>query len=80
MAVILRWPESPQRLLERVRMLHNSPEPARTRAAPTDRRVLGAGSQILADLGVRRMRLMSAPQVFHGLGGFGLEVVEHIER
>ena len=79
-AVILRWPESPQRLLERVRMLHNSPEPARTRAAPTDRRVLGAGSQILADLGVRRMRLMSAPQVFHGLGGFGLEVVEHIER
>jgi len=67
-------------LLERVRMLHNSPEPARGRAAPTDRRVLGAGSQILADIGVRRMRLMSAPQVFHGLGGFGLEVVEHIEQ
>jgi len=79
-AVILRWPESPQRLLERVRMLHNSPEPVRGRTAPTDRRVLGAGSQILADIGVRRMRLMSAPQVFHGLGGFGLEVVEHIEQ
>lgn len=79
-AVILRWPESPQRLLERVRMLHNSPESTRDRTAPTDRRVLGAGSQILADLGVRRMRLMSAPQVFHGLGGFGLEIVEHIER
>ena len=79
-AVILRWPESPQRLLERVRMLHNSPESSRTRGVPTDRRVLGAGSQILADLGVRRMRLMSAPQVFHGLGGFGLEVVEHVER
>ena len=79
-AVILRWPESPQRLLERVRMLHNSPEPTRGRTAPTDRRVLGAGSQILADIGVRRMRLMSAPQVFHGLGGFGLEVVEHIEQ
>ncbi len=79
-AVILRWPESPPRLLERVRMLHNSPEPTRARAAPTDRRVLGAGSQILADLGVSRMRLLSAPQVLHGLGGFGLEVVEHIER
>ena len=61
-------------------MLHNSAEPAPSRAVPTDRRVLGAGSQILADLGVRRMRLMSAPQVFHGLGGFGLEVVEHVER
>lgn len=79
-AVILRWPESPPRLLERVRMLHNSPEPARARAVPTDRRVLGAGSQILADLGIRQMRLMSAPQVFHGLGGFGLEVVEHVEQ
>ena len=80
-AVILRWPESPQRLLERIRMLHNSPpESTRTRTIPTDRRMLGAGSQILADLGVRRMRLMSAPQVFHGLGGFGLEIVEHIER
>lgn len=79
-AVILRWPESPQRLLERVRMLHNSPEPTQVRTVPTDRRVLGTGSQILADLGVRRMRLMSAPQVFHGLGGFGLEIVEHIEQ
>ena len=79
-AVILRWPESPQRLVERVRVLHNSPEPNQTRTAPTDRRVLGTGSQILADLGVRRMRLMSAPQVLHGLGGFGLEVVEHVEQ
>ncbi len=79
-AVILRWPESSGRLLKRIRMLHNSPEPARERATQTDRRMLGAGSQILADLGVRRMRLMSAPQVLHGLGGFGLEVMEHIER
>lgn len=74
-AVVLRWPESPERLLERIRAL---PGGRARRAAPADRRVLGAGSQILADLGVRRMRLMSAPQVLHGLGGFGLEVVEYI--
>jgi len=28
------------------------------------------------DLGVRKMRLMTAPKVIHGLAGFGLEVVE----
>ncbi len=79
-AVILRWPESPQRLVERVRMLHNNAPASRKRAAPTDRRILGTGSQILADLGVHRMRLMSAPQVFHGLRGFGLEVEEYIDQ
>ena len=72
-AVVLRWPEPPQRLVERVRMLQNSAQTERPRATPPDRRVLGTGSQILADLGVRQMRLMSAPQIFHGLGGFGLE-------
>ena len=79
-AVVLRWPESPARLIERIRMLHNNPVAPRPRSAPADRRMLGAGSQILADLGVRRMRLMSAPQVLHGLGGFGLEVEEYIEQ
>ena len=45
---------------------------------PADRRTLGIGAQILRDLGVRRMRLMSAPQRFHGLGGFGLEIAEYV--
>ena len=30
------------------------------------------------DLGVRKMRLMSAPKVYHGLAGFGLEIVEYV--
>ena len=33
--------------------------------------------KILADLGVRKMSLLSAPKVFHGLAGFGLEVVDY---
>lgn len=44
----------------------------------SDRRTLGIGAQILADLSVKQMRLLSAPQRFHGLGGFGLEIVEYI--
>ena len=39
----------------------------------------GVGAQILADLGVSKMRLMSAPQSFHGLAGFGLEIVEYVK-
>jgi 3,4-dihydroxy 2-butanone 4-phosphate synthase / GTP cyclohydrolase II len=37
----------------------------------------GAGSQILADLGVHRLRVLGTPRRQVGLGGFGLEVVEY---
>jgi len=39
---------------------------------------VGTGSQILKDLGVQKMKLMSAPVKFSALSGFELEVVEHI--
>lgn len=43
----------------------------------TSQRV-GVGSQILATLGVNKMRLLSSPKRYHSLGGFGLEVTEYI--
>lgn len=39
---------------------------------------VGVGSQILRDLGVRKMRLMSAPVKYTGIAGFDLEVFEYI--
>jgi 3,4-dihydroxy 2-butanone 4-phosphate synthase/GTP cyclohydrolase II len=42
-------------------------------------RTYGIGAQIIADLGVRRMRVLSAPWKLTGLAGFGLEVEEYIE-
>jgi len=39
---------------------------------------VGAGSQILQDLGVKKMRLLSAPFKFKAISGFNLEVVEYI--
>jgi 3,4-dihydroxy 2-butanone 4-phosphate synthase/GTP cyclohydrolase II len=39
---------------------------------------VGTGSQILRELGVRKMRVMSAPMRFSALSGFELEVVEYI--
>ncbi len=45
---------------------------------PSDIRTDGAGAQILMDLGVKKMKLMTAPKVIHGLAGFGLEVVDYL--
>lgn len=40
---------------------------------------VGAGSQILRDLGIKKMRVMSAPFRFNAISGFDLEVVDYIE-
>ena len=42
-------------------------------------RTVGVGSQILADLGIKQMRLMSRPKKYHALSGFHLEVVDYVE-
>ncbi len=41
-------------------------------------RQLGLGAQILADLGVRRLRVLGTPRKLVGLSGFDLEVVEYV--
>ena len=47
-------------------------------ASPSTYSTVGAGSQILRDLGVRKMRLMSSPMKFNAISGFDLEVVEYL--
>jgi len=55
----------------------NAPRPPRAQR-PMDWRQIGLGAQILADLGVRKMRVMSNPRKYHAISGFGLEVVEYV--
>ncbi len=44
---------------------------------PVDKRDYGIGQQILADLGVKRMRILTNnPKKLYGLSGYGLEVEE----
>ena len=46
---------------------------------PVDSREYGVGAQILADLGVTRIRIMTNnPKKYGGLEGYGLEVVERV--
>ena len=61
-------------LLARIRNEAASPPPAPV----AEWRRNGAGSQILADLGYRRLRVLGTPRKQVGLGGFGLEVVEYV--
>ena len=46
--------------------------------ATQELRTYGIGAQILAELGVNKMKVLSSPKIFHGLSGFGLEVVGYI--
>jgi 3,4-dihydroxy 2-butanone 4-phosphate synthase/GTP cyclohydrolase II len=46
---------------------------------PSDSREYGIGAQILVDLGVTTMRLMTNnPSKYGGLEGFGLDIVERV--
>ena len=50
-----------------------------TTSASNASRNVGLGSQILADLNIHKMHLMSSPKRYSALSGFGLEVVDFIE-
>jgi 3,4-dihydroxy 2-butanone 4-phosphate synthase/GTP cyclohydrolase II len=56
-------------------LAHLDKQPA---PSPATYSTVGAGSQILRDLGVRKMRLMSSPMKFNAISGFDLEVVEYL--
>ncbi|MDP6987699.1 MAG: 3,4-dihydroxy-2-butanone-4-phosphate synthase, partial [Phycisphaerales bacterium] len=52
---------------------------AGARAVPIDTRNTGTGSQILRELGLTKLRLLTTtPRTWHGLHAFGLEVVEQV--
>lgn len=78
-AVILRFGESPRQIVGAVRDLA-------TRISERDdhsghkMRTYGTGSQILRDLGVTKMRVLSAPKQMQAISGFGLEVVEYVDK
>jgi 3,4-dihydroxy 2-butanone 4-phosphate synthase / GTP cyclohydrolase II len=77
--VVLRNPESPRDFMGMVATLAGeSPEGDGRRDRGEVLRTYGTGAQILRNLGVRRMRVLSAPKQMHGISGFGLEVVDYV--
>jgi 3,4-dihydroxy 2-butanone 4-phosphate synthase/GTP cyclohydrolase II len=80
--VILRYGESPRQFIASVSSLGRPLDEVSGRrdGTVTVLRTYGTGAQILRDLGVSRMRVLSAPKQMHGISGFGLEVVEYVDH
>jgi 3,4-dihydroxy 2-butanone 4-phosphate synthase/GTP cyclohydrolase II len=77
--VILRPEESARDLMRAVHALGRAEKELNVRRERSmDLRTFGIGAQILRALGVKRMRVLSAPKHMHALSGFGLEVVEYV--
>ncbi len=73
--VLLHRPETADALLNRV----NPPAQAAA-AKKVDLRDYGIGAQILKDIGVGKMRLLSSPLKMPAMDGFGLEVTGYVEH
>ncbi len=78
--VILRPEETPRELIDTLQLLDRTIQAAIPKSAAVKvLRTYGIGAQILRDLGITRMRVLSAPKQMLGLSGFNLEVTEYVD-
>ncbi len=81
--VVLRRRDDVPDVLERMRAYQRRPQGEDLPHGPGERsqelRTYGIGAQILTDLGVAKMRVLSSPKRMNALSGFGMEVVEYVE-
>ena len=74
----IRHGEKGNEIIEKVKELDTNPD--NNPSASTEQRDFGVGAQILRDLGVQKIKLMTSnPRKRVGLIGYGLEIVENIE-
>jgi 3,4-dihydroxy 2-butanone 4-phosphate synthase/GTP cyclohydrolase II len=78
--VVLRQPEQNKQLAAKIaRYQQQDQGEAAPFKASWDLRTFGVGAQILADLGVRKMRVIGTPTKLTGVSGFGLELTGYLE-
>ena len=79
--VIIQQPETRDELMERLRQVEAqfAPSEPPSRRARAEMRTHGLGSQILADLGVGKMRVLGHAMKVPAMSGFGIEIVEYID-
>ncbi len=74
----IRHGEKGDEIIEKLKELDTNPN--NNPSASTEQRDFGVGAQILRDLGVQKIKLMTSnPRKRVGLIGYGLEIVENIE-
>lgn len=80
--VVLRKHEEGTELLEKIQQFQmkdlgvNQPEIQ----SEDDAKTFGLGAQIISDLGLQKLKVIGSPWRMSALSGFGLEVVENIEK
>jgi len=77
--VLLREQESTRDFMDAVENLdmhHDDLQKRRPGAAVL--RTYGVGAQILRDLGLSKIRVLSAPKHMYAISGFDLEIVEYV--
>jgi len=79
--VVLRLPEQNKQLAAKIARYQQEDknEAVTPNKASWDLRTFGVGAQILADLGVRKMRVIGTPTKLTGVSGFGLELTGYLE-
>lgn len=71
---------NPEEALSQVAHFPQAPPVQRNSRDAGVYRLIGTGSQILRDLGVGKMRLLTSPSQFNAISGFDLEVVDFVEK
>ena len=79
--IILREQESSRDLMDAVEDLSLNPDELNEKRINDDGlRTYGVGAQILRDLGVSQMRVLSAPKQMYAISGFDLKITEFVEQ
>ena len=79
--VALCYSSQPKDFLEMVKGIEaEEMEDSETQAESSVLRTYGTGSQILRDIGVKRMRVLSEPKKMQAISGFDIEITEYVEK
>ena len=79
--IVLRGQESARELMDAVGSLASRQDELDSRrSGDAVLRTYGVGAQILRDLGLHRIRVLSAPKHMYGISGFGLEIAAYVDR
>jgi 3,4-dihydroxy 2-butanone 4-phosphate synthase/GTP cyclohydrolase II len=79
--VLLRDQESSREFMDSVERLDQKPDELTERRSGNNvLKTYGVGAQILRDLGLSKIRVLSAPKHMYAISGFDLEITEYVEE
>ena len=79
--VALCYSSQPKDFIEMVKAIQaEDSDDEEAQAESSVLRTYGTGSQILRDIGVKRMRVLSEPKKMQAISGFDLEITEYVDK